>query len=467
MRLLVIGKTQSGKTTALHRLLMHALRLPYWQQVLICDGKGHLAIYRDLPAATYLGPNEIERWAVHLGRLADAVPDRYSALLQRGLYETPAGEPRHLIVIDEVQKGTRASQGHGKVIKDSLSLLAEQSAALGDVLIVSSQRAVNSIPPDVRVNKNAELSMLGRGYFFYKADGLATTSGRVNYIEPDAARAAVAAPLSPDAFPFEPAYVPEILGRIALKPTRAPSTLYLGQPGGGKSYALNHHSEDSTMRRLYADLSQPHRAVLIGLIETAGAVVPSRVPIPELAEIAGLAIQAEPTLLLLDNVHQATPKTLTSVERLICAAEEVALTANEPKTPADRRKLRSLLTRCRLEELKPLKSEQAKQLLWSTLDQEAVAKPAGVEKKVLREANGNPGTIVKLARRIQRGNAAELRQIGSTARSTNIGWIVLVLIIALVMVSRRVVDSYTALFLLSVAYIGLRPFIYKLMRDQD
>ena len=39
MRLLVTGKTRSGKSTALHRLLSCALRQP-WAGVLILDGKG-------------------------------------------------------------------------------------------------------------------------------------------------------------------------------------------------------------------------------------------------------------------------------------------------------------------------------------------------------------------------------------------------------------------------------------------
>jgi energy-coupling factor transporter ATP-binding protein EcfA2 len=38
MRLLVTGKTRSGKSTALHRILSHALRPP-WTGVLLLDGK--------------------------------------------------------------------------------------------------------------------------------------------------------------------------------------------------------------------------------------------------------------------------------------------------------------------------------------------------------------------------------------------------------------------------------------------
>jgi hypothetical protein len=96
-----------------------------------------------------------------------------------------------------------------------------------------------------------------------------------------------------------------------------------------------------------------------------------------------------------------------------------------------------------------------------------VKRPRTVEAKILNEARGNPGTVVKLARRIQEGDERELRKIYTPVKRVNIGWIVLLAVIALTFVSRRLVDSYVALMLLTMAYIGLRPFIYKLMRGDD
>ena len=464
MRLIVTGKTQSGKTTALHRLLGHALRLEGWQTVLICDGKGHLDVWRDAPGVTYLGPNQIEAWAEDLERLAEAVPLRFEILLGRGLYEAPPADPRCLVLIDEVQKGTRRKGKTGRAIKNALSTLAEQSAALGDVLIISSQREVNAIPPDVRHNANARLSMLGLGYFFYKTDGQATSSGRVSYITPAAARAALTTPLT-TAAPFTPDIVPDLLGRIAVEPTRAPTTLYLGEPGSGKTHALRHHPNGITSRHIYADFSQPHRTTLTQIIENAGAVIPYRVTVPELTQIAALAVQAEPTLLLLDNVDLASAKALPSIERLTAAAAAVALTANTPRTPAERRKLETLYPRCELRQIKPLPRETARRLLWQTLDRDAVKKPATVEAKVLAEARGNPGTVVKLARRIQRGDMRELREIQSPVKQINIGWLVVVAVVAMALVSRRIADSYVALLILTMIYLALRPFIYRMMRD--
>jgi len=39
MRLAIVGKTRSGKSTALHRILSHALR-QQWAGILLLDGKG-------------------------------------------------------------------------------------------------------------------------------------------------------------------------------------------------------------------------------------------------------------------------------------------------------------------------------------------------------------------------------------------------------------------------------------------
>ena len=61
-----------------------------------------------------------------------------------------------------VQRGTR-DRDHGREIKSALQLIAEQSAALGDVLILAAQRPEHSIPPNVRFNCNVHLRMLGQG----------------------------------------------------------------------------------------------------------------------------------------------------------------------------------------------------------------------------------------------------------------------------------------------------------------
>lgn len=72
--------------------------------------------------------------------------------------------------------------------------------------------------------------------------------------------------------------------------------------------------------------------------------------------------------------------------------------------------------------------------------------------------------MVRLARRIQKGDAQELREIHSTVPRINIGWIVLVAIIAGAMIARWRVDSYVLAGLLFAVTIVLRPVIYRMMR---
>ena len=444
-------------------MLVNALRQT-WADVLLLDGKGELGIYRDVDNLTYLGPTQIDRWGDLLAEFSETLPARYQALLKRGLYEAPPDEPRHLIIGDEVQRGTRAKTT-GKVVKDALSLIAEQSAALGDVLILASQRDVNAVPPDVRTNTNARLQMLGRGYFFYRADGFPTTSGRVAYLTAEESKGLLDQSLTEDVS-LSPAYVPHLLGVQPVEPTRAPATLYLGLRGSGKTHALHHHPNQHNYRQLYVNFAQPHRAAIVSLIESAGAMAPTRSPIPDLAEIAALAIHAEPTLLLLDNLDQASPKALSSIQRLIAAAEAVALAATMPDTPEQRRKIDLFLSRCEVQEMKPLRTAEAQTLLWQNLDREAVRKPEVVERRILDEAGGNPKTIVDLARRVRRGDARELRTVYSPAPKINLSWLVLVAVISFAMIARWQVDSYTVAGILFAVALLLRPLLYRSLRRE-
>jgi hypothetical protein len=78
MRLLVTGKTRSGKSTALHRILSHALRLS-WAGVLFLDSKGsELCAYSNASDVTYVGPDRVDAWADKLEVLANALPARYA-----------------------------------------------------------------------------------------------------------------------------------------------------------------------------------------------------------------------------------------------------------------------------------------------------------------------------------------------------------------------------------------------------
>lgn len=194
MRLAIVGKTRSDKSTALHRLLSHTLRHP-WASVLRDSDplRRH-----DCPRPTQRRPRR----------------------------------PVPLIVTDEVQKGTR-HEGVGRQIKNDLTLITEQSAALNDVLMMSTQREINAVLPSARHNLSAWLRMLGQGYYYLQADGQATQSGRTGNMTPAIQSGEAPLPLTME-------YLRAILGSHDNQPTRAP-TLYTGQWGSGKIWHLHNY----------------------------------------------------------------------------------------------------------------------------------------------------------------------------------------------------------------------------------
>jgi hypothetical protein len=419
----IVGKTLSGKSTALHRILSHALRHP-WAGILLLDGKGcELHHYANLPGVTYYGMDQIDQWAAALNLHVKRMTTRYRDLMARGLRAADEGDPRWLIVADEIQQGTR-DDDHGKAIRKALMVISEQSAALGDMLIVATQREVNAVPPSARHNMNVWLRMLGQGYFHLQIDGQSAQSGRTGHITPAGALAMIQLNIKPS--PLATAHLTEILGSIAVETTRAPATLYLGEPGSGKTWHLHHHkSQRAATRRIYLDLAQPHRQLLTTLIEAAGAAAPVRTPIPQLVEIAALALQSAPTLLLLDNLHEATDGMLPTVERLIAAADEVALATNQPQKAAEQRKIQPLLSRVKLHEIKPLGRSESLALLRQHLPTVVVDQPA-TERRIMELGQGHPSTLVDLATRTQRGTLEEVRQYQSPQNQPiHLGWLMI------------------------------------------
>src|SRR5262249_30760755 len=162
------------------------------------------------------------------------------------------------------------------------------SGALGDLVIVATQRATNAIPPSARHNANAELRMLGAGFFQLVAAGHPTRQGRVDPTAPL---------LSADH--LTPA---GLLAVLSAQPVACPPTLttrYEGDPGSGRTYALDHHPQPEGARRIYLDCRiHTHKSLLIDCLHKCGATPPDDATIADLAEAAALALQAAPTLLL-------------------------------------------------------------------------------------------------------------------------------------------------------------------------
>ncbi|MCB0109970.1 MAG: hypothetical protein KDE53_28810 [Caldilineaceae bacterium] len=451
MRLAITGKTRSGKSTAVHQILSHALRAQ-WAGIIILDGKGsELQSYAALEKVTYCGPDQLTQWAAALAHHANQMATRYSHLVDRGLRQADPADPRYLIVIDEVQKATRDKQ-HGKSIKDSLTLISEQSAALNDVLILSTQREVNAIPPSTRTNFNCWLQMLGAGYFYLQPDGDNKISGRTTYITPTDALARLASDQPP--LPLELEHLPCILGAQPVQPGRAPVTIYLGEPGSGKTWRLAQHPRRRP-RTIEVDLSQPHKQALTQLIEAAGAVVPARCAIPDMVEIAALALQAAETLLLLDNLHAATAKMIPTVERLIQAAGEVAMTANTPHTPAEHTKIDPFVSRGSVVQIQTLSKTQAIQLAAEHLPEEIVD-PVATQRRIWDLSKGHPATVVNLATQTQRGSLEEIRHYQAPQQNEVIGIGPFALIALLFVLLLWRADGYVMTAALMMAIIFVR-----------
>lgn len=396
MRLIVTGKSRSGKSTALHRLARTALQAR-WGAVLLADGKSVELLRYATDSLHVYGEDEAAAFAAVLTATADRLTARYKALRARGLTAALPGDPRELIIVDEVQEFTRHPKV-GKDVKAALTRIFEKSGALGDLVIVATQRATNAIPPSARHNASAELRMLGVGYFQLVADGFPTRQGRVDPLAPLASASALT-----------PADLPDALSAQAVERAPTPITRYEGGPGSGRTYALERHAYDPALRRVFLDVkAHTHRSLLVYALQACGATPPDGAPIAELSEAAALALQAHPTLLLLDNVDAASAKAVASLHRLLDAAA-VAAVAMAPVATADHNRdlLASIRRRATVVPLQPLDQQRAAVLV----RQVAPAIDPASETAILRRAHGNPQALVAYAERVAAHGDEERHQI--------------------------------------------------------
>lgn len=456
IRLKVLGKTRSGKSTALRRLLTHLLPLP-WARIVVLDGKRDaLAFVAAYPHVTYLNSFHIDRWAETLGELAAALPARYAAL--------DAGRPVApiLLVADEIQVGTRHPD-HKKTIREALVTLAEQSGALGDCLILASQRAPHAIPPGVTVNCNAALTLLGMGYFHFQADAERPVVGRVPAEAPDQADAS-----SPALLTLTPPDVPRLLAAELPVPRHGRVTLYTGESGSGLTYHLEQHRPGHE-RVVYLDLQEhSHKTALEALLAQCQAVTPPRLTIGDLTAMSALALTSTPTLLLVDNAHLGTQRLHASLNSLLPYAAETALAFATPLSALRQPVLDSYLPRARRVELRRLRQAELAALADRHLDAGITGRDRETAlRHVAREAQGHPKTAVRLAQNIEVGSLAELRELesGRDAYTFPLLWLVAVLALAILLAQRLQVDSYLATVIFFAAYLILRPLLAPLLRQ--
>ncbi len=477
MRLLITGKTRSGKSTTLHQLLSDLLSRQ-WLEILLLDGKGvELAPYANLQTTyhsplNYYSVDKLDQWAVNLDRIANQLGDRFTSLAKRNLRAAAPGDPRILIIADEVQIGCR-DKTHGGKIKQSLTRISEQSAALNDVLILTCQREQNSVPPAVRWNCNAKLRMLGAGFFHYQPDGRAPVAGRIPYITPQEAKASIQQ--SPNAqLDITADQLLDIMHAShsrqhldSLQPARANATLYLGGDGSGKTWRLHNHSKSKagvrTERYIFADLQEPHRAWLLNILEQCGAGAPPRASVSQLRDMTLLAIRAETTTLLLDNLHAPNTKARATIIALIDGAENVALAATQPNTPALERKIKPFITRCKIIRIPPLTADEAKALANSHLPDD-IPKRSKTLRRIVNMADGHPASIVNLCHQAKLGTLPELRTLENAPRRLNVVFLLIIPLLFMLFIWRYSLDSYMLSALVMVALMLSRPFLYRSLR---
>lgn len=425
MRLIVTGKSRSGKSTALHRLVRTALPAT-WSHVLLADGKSVELLCYATPMLHVYGEDETEEFADAITATADRLTARYQALRARGLTAALPGDPRELIIIDEIQEFTRHAKV-GKEVKVALTRIFEKSAALGDLVIIATQRATNAIPPSTRHNANAQLRMLGVGYFQLVADGFPTRQGRVD----------PAAPLT-DVSKLTPTNLMDVLSAQAVPHTATPITRYEGATGSGRTYALMHHQADPAQRSVFLDVkAHTHRSLLIHCMQTCGATPPDGAPIAELAEAAALALHSDPTLLLIDNCEHASAKTLASIHMLLDAATVAAISMT-PAATTDHSKdpLAALRRRASLVTIQPLEQVRAAALLETA----APAIDDASKTAILRQAHGHPQTIVAYAERLAAHGDEERHQLEAfklPAKWLNVIFM-FVLLVTIIMIQRKI-----------------------------
>ena len=457
MRLIVTGRTRSGKSVAVERVVRTALS-GQWSHILIIDGKTGRVTRSASDGTTQVTesvtPKDV---AQMLSEAADRITARCAALPLGA--DTPPQGQRELLVIDEVQTYTRCSGVVGTAARSAIVSIFEKSAVLGDVVILTSQRTTGAVPPGARVNASAELRMLGTGFFQLVTTGLPPRQGRV---DPAAPLADVAA-LAPERL------IEALCAAEGPRPAPTLITRYEGTPGSGRTYALaNHAGATPGMRRVALDIKEhSHKGLLVACLEQCGAVPPegARVSITELSEAASIALRAEPTLLLLDNCNAVSVRAVDSVQRLLDAATEAAIALTPPPHNLAKDLAAPIRRRAALVELRPLDAAHSEALVRHV----APALDAASAQTVIQRSGGSPQAVVAFAERVAAHGADERYKL-EAARPPSRWLNVLLMFVALVVVlfiQRSVAHDLAGAVLTAVFFIMMwfiRPRINAAMR---
>ncbi len=445
MRLTITGAAKSGKSTALRRLRDTALQAT-WAHILIADGRtarlGQAGPGERLRVRTNAAPEDV---IAALTAAADRISARHSTS------QHSADQQRELIVIDDVHLYTQA-----KAAKNAITTICE-NAGPSDVIIVASQREVGAIPPAARENINTRLVTLGDGYFQLTAIGQPRRQGRVS----------AAAPLAA-ADTLTPA---DLHNALQVRERRREPTLvtrYEGPAGSGRTYALNHHQPERTdLRIVFLDVRRlTHRELLTECLDRCGAAKPNDATIPDLLDIATIALQSKPTLLLLDNTDAASVKCRDTLAALLDSATEAAISALPPPAGRDRRDpIAAIRRRGHLVELEPISDKRANTLI----KRRAPHLDTASRKTIVQQARGNPQALMAYCERVSTHGEDERHQLEGLkppARWLNI-LVILCVLVGVILVQRHIANDTAGAILYGVLVLVmwyLRPIFRDMTR---
>lgn len=409
MKLLITGARRSGKSTALQRLVACAPPMAGAPRLVVAANANAAQVAADLArfvarvcqsAAPHgAAPTTKQRRHIRMPASRQRTSPQRIRPRRACPITLPSSAPCAplLIAIDDVQRLTRDAQ-HGRAIRSALVTLCER-AADHDLLIFTCPRAVGALPPAARLQIDAELTVLG-GPFQLRAEGIS----RAGRIDP-------AAPLPP----APPTNTADLYATLhAPAPTLRPPTpvvRYEGAPGSGRTYALHHHPQPPNARRISLDCQTlSHKGLLVACLRQCGAAADERADIAQLVEAAVVALEAQPTLLLLDNVEHASAKTLGTLQQLLSAATSAALGITPPKGHDHTKdSFAALRRRAALVTLQPLNERQAASLLCTV----APALDPASQQLILHRAQGHPATLTAYAERVAAHGDDERHQLES------------------------------------------------------
>lgn len=520
-RILIVGPSRAGKSTVLHHLLRRALADRSFNQIILMDGKGpELTMYDRLPDVACHGPQELADWPGVLQGISDGLPARYADL--GGERIAPEDAPRKLIVIDEVQRATRSK--HGREITQALLLIAEQSGALRDVVIITTQRAKHRmLSKDITYNASLIVEMVGAtspGRYGVKTNvelRRPIAHGQAAQVHDDDIAAwivetaqARAKSTAATTITWDP--VDELLAtagslagdeqirraettigrerelkeiRRLLKARR--HVLLVGGRGWGKSHLLRHVAREEIEdpeRLLILDDFRAMRGILQAMavelhfrghlsqfkeLEDSDLVRTrtGKWRVSELAQLVADGLHGKDYVIIIDNLETMT---LSGVSVLQQLSDEAVICGAARKDRLYR--LNAVIGRFNRIVLEPLSEQAIKDMLWSSVDYASIGNPKMLETKVVSAAKGVPGAVADAVTRYAAGGTGEIserdiRQIQETGQASDITWLLVVGLMCFMVLRyvSRAMDSTTAYVMaggLSVLGMMLRSMLYRI-----